>query len=97
MHPKYRKHLDKEFLDTQRSKDCLGCGRPPKVDPHHFANSGGKHGNDLLAVSLCRGCHSDLHAFPKEEEWWHNKREVIWYVIVNHLMDYIEELKERDR
>jgi len=91
LNPKYRKHRDESYLEEQREKECLGCGSPPRGDPHHCFNSGGKHGNDLMAVPLCRKCHSELHTSKcTEEEWWELKGYDIWYVIVNNLIDKLE-------
>ncbi len=91
MNPKNRKHKDEAYLEEQRNKSCLGCGSSSRGDAHHVKRSGGKHGNDLMAVPLCRACHSGLHAFKDSEEtWWELRGYDIWYVIVNKLMDKIE-------
>ncbi len=95
MNPKNRKYKDEAYLREQRDARCLGCGAHDGCDPHHIFHSGGKHGNDLMAVPLCRSCHSGLHAFKdSEESWWEMRGYDIWYVIVNKLMDRIE--NERD-
>ena len=95
MHPKQVVHINKKYLKWIRKKPCLVCGKQWPNDAHHVWNSGGKnYGNDMLAVPLCRGCHT----FGKEAyhnighsafERFHNKD--LKDEIINLLSEYIEE------
>lgn len=54
--------LNSDYLNYIRGLPCRTCGAPGPSDAHHVGNSGKKnHGNDALAMPLCRKCHSQYH------------------------------------
>lgn len=97
MHPKQKIFKNKKYLAWIRKKNCLVCNMLPPNDAHHVWNSGKKnHGNDLLAVPLCRKHHTfgaDAYHLTSHDifEFTHNldlKDEII-----NLLSEYIDEVQ----
>ncbi len=90
-HPKQKIHRCKKYLEWIRKKNCLVCGAPGPSDPHHVWNSGKKnHGNDFLALPLCRRDHQDYH------QHGHDAFEAKWNVdlkdeIINLLSEFLDE------
>lgn len=59
MFPKYVICNNKKYLSWIRQKPCAVCQRPGPSDAHHAFNAGKKnHGNDALAMPLCREHHT---------------------------------------
>ena len=53
-------------------ESCCVCGREP-TDKHHFPITRGAGCPENWAIPLCRQCHSEYHANPKD--WlWDNRR-----------------------
>lgn len=94
MHPKQVVHINKNYLKWIRKKSCLVCGAPGPNDAHHVWNSGKKnHGNDFLAVVLCRSHHT--FSDSAYHNLGHKKFEELWNIdlkdeIINLLSEYIE-------
>ena len=63
---------NKKYLAWVRTLPCCVCCTDRRIDPHHIL--GTKEGGfnvkspDIWAVSLCRKCHTELHADPKRFE-----------------------------
>jgi len=56
--PKHQPHRSEAYLASIRKKNCMCCGAPPPVDPHHMATGGmSSKCSDLFTVPLCRACH----------------------------------------
>ena len=92
MHPKQKIHKSKSYLKWIRQKQCLTCGAPGPNDAHHVWHTGKKnHGNDYLAVPLCRGCHTaENHSYHR---LGHKQFQVFWNVdmkdeIINLLSEH---------
>lgn len=65
-----------KFLAWVRRQDCMSCGHPGPVDPHHIKHTGGFSGvgmraPDWFSMPQCnagqRDCHGKMHADP--ERW----------------------------
>ena len=56
-------------------QECASCGGPSntsQMDRHHPA---GRHGTNILRyIYLCRACHTECHADPKEA----TRRGLLW-------------------
>lgn len=51
------------YLAFVRGLDCVACGAPAPVDPHHFGPRGiAQKTDDYRVVPLCRRCHDAAHA-----------------------------------
>ncbi len=77
-----------KYLEWIRRQPCQECGKPGPSDPHHIASdlhqSGmGMKAPDLLAMPLCRMCHSSHHGKP--EGWRDNQRGWLLMTIINAL------------
>ncbi len=60
LHPKYNKRKNSNYLFFTRMEDCLVC-KSLNTEAHHVWCSGGRSGNDFLAVPLCCFHHREYH------------------------------------
>lgn len=89
--PKPITYKNPKYLDWLRGQPCVTCGR--SGEPHHIRRikwgaGVGKKSHDYCCVSLCRQCHTFIHA--GKDDVCHESAELI---IIDNLMKYIEGFK----
>lgn len=72
--PRPREGMSGAHLEDIRNMPCLGCGKAPRVDPHHLQRGldpkergMGRRASDQHAIPLCRSCHRKAEATGDDE------------------------------
>ena len=76
--PKQKRWISKKYEAWIKEQPCCSCGHP-ETEPHHIKGIGGFSGvgikaSSVLAISLCRICHDNLHRNIDD----HREVQLIW-------------------
>lgn len=66
------------YVSRAKVAACCVCGNRP-VDFHHFPKTKGAGAEDERGIPLCRGCHIQFHAHPKDFFWMNRNNIMEWF------------------